>query len=110
MRCPGNILDFYCAVKHIIENCETLKIDPGKIVISGESGGGYICFGTMVMMAQKEESHLIKAAFPIIPMISDYFFTDPASMTAEEKDISAQGMEVMWRSIAKVPWHSRIWQ
>jgi len=101
VKCPGNILDFYCALKHIIENCSTFDIDPAKIVISGESGGGYICFGTMVLLAQKDESDLVKAAFPIIPMISDYFFTDPAAMTAEERDIKDQGMRVIWKSIAK---------
>merc|ERR1711892_1114198 len=101
VKCPGNILDFYCALKFIVENCSTLNIDPTRIVISGESGGGYICFGCMVMLAQREEGHLVKAAFPIIPMISDYFFTDPAAMTAEEREIEAQGMRVMWKSIAK---------
>jgi len=101
VKCPGNILDFYCAVKYIIEKFQTFNIDPKRIVISGESGGGYICFGTMVMMAQKNEAHLIKAAFPIIPMISDYFFSDPIAMTAEERDIEAQGMRVIWKSVAK---------
>lgn len=101
VKCPGNILDFYCALKYVVENSKSLKIDMAKIVISGESGGGYICFGTMVMLAQRDESHLVKAAFPIIPMISDYFFSDPAAMTAEEKDIEAQGMRVIWKSIAR---------
>ena len=102
VKCPGNILDNYCTLKHVIENCKTFDVDPAKIVISGESGGGYICFGTMVLLAQKEESHLVRAAFPIIPMISDYFFTDTAAMTAEEREIERQGMRVIWKSIAKV--------
>ena len=102
VKCPGNIFDFYWALKHVIENCKFFDLDPAKIVISGESGGGYICFGTMVLLAQRDESHLVKAAFPIVPMISDYFFTDPAAMTAEEKEIERQGMRVIWKSIAKV--------
>ena len=52
---------------------------------SGESGGGYIVFGTMVVLATRDESHLVRAAFPIIPMISDYCFSDPEAMTLEER-------------------------
>ena len=47
-KCPKNVLDFYCAIKHITENTESLGIDPAKIAIAGESGGGYICLGAMV--------------------------------------------------------------
>ena len=32
----------------------------------------------------------MKLAVPIIPMISDYTFTDPASMTVEERAIEKQ--------------------
>ena len=31
--------------------------------------------------AQKEESHLVKLALPWIPMLDDYAWTDPLSMT-----------------------------
>ena len=54
-------------------------------MISGESGGGYITMATMVLLAQRGESHLVRAAFPIIPMISDYFFGDADTMTLEER-------------------------
>lgn len=77
---PKGVLDFYCAIKYIVDNAESLGIDPERIAISGESGGGYICFGTMVMLAQKDEGHLVKMAMPIIPMCSDICFSDPASM------------------------------
>ena len=60
-------------------------MDPEKIVISGESGGGYVTMATMVLLAQREESQLVRAAIPIIPMISDYFFGDKESMTLEER-------------------------
>ena len=40
---------------------------------------------TMVLLAQREESHLVRAAFPIVPMISDYLFGDADTMTFEER-------------------------
>ena len=55
----------------------------------------------MVMLAQKQEANIVKAAFPIIPMMSDYFFSDPASMTSEER-FNQESMKVMWKYIAKV--------
>ena len=98
-KCPKNALDFYCAVKHIIENAECLGIDASRIAIAGDSGGGYICFATMVMFAEKDESHLIKLSIPSIPMIDDYSFTDPALMTNEERK-SAPVMKKTWHCIA----------
>ena len=83
------------------ENCNRWKLDPERLVISGESGGGYICFGAMVMLAQKKEANMVKAAFPIIPMMSDYFFSDPAGMTIEER-FNQESMKVIWKYIAKV--------
>ena len=67
-KCPNNILDFYEALKHIIRNSELMGIDKSRIAIAGESGGGYICFGTMVLIAQRNESHFVKLAMPIVPM------------------------------------------
>ena len=73
-RCPNNILDFYEALKYIIRNSDRMGIDKSRIAIAGESGGGYICFGTMVLIAQRNESHLIKLAMPIVPMTDDDSF------------------------------------
>ena len=78
-------LVFILPFQYIHENCDKWNVDPEKIVISGESGGGYITFATMVLLAQREESHLVKAAFPIIPMISDYLFGEAENMTFEER-------------------------
>ena len=71
--------------QYIHENCDKWNVDPERIVISGESGGGYITMATMVLLAQRGESHLVKAAIPIIPQISEYSFGDAESMTLEER-------------------------
>jgi len=98
-KCPKNALDFYCAVKHVKENAEELGVDPSRIAIAGDSGGGYICFASMVMMAQKNETDLVKLAIPGIAMISDLCFSDPAAMTKEERD-NAYVMRKTWQCIA----------
>ena len=98
-KCPKNALDFYCAVKHITENAAEFGLDASKIGIFGESGGGYVAAATMVMLAQKEESHLIKLGILGIPMIDDYEFGDEASMTKEERE-SAAITRGAWKAIA----------
>ena len=79
-KCPHNVLDFYCAIKHILENAAPLGLDPSRIAIAGESGGGYICAAAMVMLAQKGEGSHIKLAVLSIPMLSDYCFGDTNAM------------------------------
>ena len=98
-RCPNNILDFYEVVKHVSENAGELGVDPARVAIAGESGGGYICAGTMVMLAREEQANMVKLAIPIIPMLSDYCFSDPAAMLKYEAE-GADGMQKIWRLIA----------
>lgn len=59
-KAPGGIADFYAALKYVVENAEELGVDKSRICIKGESGGGYICAGTGIMLAEKNESHLVK--------------------------------------------------
>ena len=47
-RCPNNVLDFYSAVKYVASHASALGVDPARIAMAGESGGGYICSGAMV--------------------------------------------------------------
>ena len=98
-RCPNNVLDYYEVVKYVAQNSADLGIDPARIAISGESGGGYICAGTMVQLARNDEAHLVKLAVPIIPMLSDYAFSDIAAMTREEAE-NAAGQQKVWRLLA----------
>ena len=98
-KCPSNVKDFYEVIKYVVHNANDLGIDASKIVIGGESGGGYICLGSMVMLAQKDEGDLVKLAIPAIAMTDDYAFTDPASMTKEEKEHNGV-MQKTWKLIA----------
>ena len=52
------------------------------------------------MLAQKNESDLIKLAIPIVPMVSDYCFSDPQEMTKTEREV-AQSQRKIWKVIAE---------
>jgi len=98
-KCPNNVLDFYEAIKYVASHADDLGVDPARICMAGESGGGYICAGAMIKLAMEDESHLVKLAIPTIPMVSDYAFSDIASMTKEEGEM-APGQQKIWRLIA----------
>ena len=83
-RSPNNVLDFYEVIKYVCQNASDLGVDPARICMAGESGGGYICAGAMVQLAKEGESDLVKLAVPIIPMLSRYCFTEKAAMTKPE--------------------------
>jgi len=105
-RCPNNVLDFYEAIKYVSANAADLGVDPARIAMAGESGGGYICSGAMVQLAMKEESSIVKIAVPIIPMLDDYEFGCRLSMTAEECE-SAVMMQKIWQAIAGPDFESK---
>ena len=86
-------------IKYVSLHAADLGVDPARIAIAGESGGGYICAGAMVQLARQEEAHLVKLAVPIIPMLSDDSFGDPAAMTTAEAD-NAVVQQKVWRLIA----------
>ena len=69
-----------------------------RIGISGESGGGYICAGAAVELARQGEAGLVKLAVPIIPMLSDYCFSDLAAMTVHEAG-QAINQRKIWRML-----------
>eukprot|EP00092_Neocalanus_flemingeri_P037993 GFUD01041361.1.p1 GENE.GFUD01041361.1~~GFUD01041361.1.p1 ORF type:complete len:353 (+),score=93.20 GFUD01041361.1:247-1305(+) len=98
-RCPNNVLDFYEVVKYVSLHAADLGVDPNRIAMAGESGGGYICAGAMVHLARQGEGHLVKLAVPVIPMLSDDCFGDKAAMTKHEADNSL-GQQKIWRLIA----------
>jgi acetyl esterase/lipase len=105
-KCPNNIKDFYEAIKYVSKNADSLGIDPAKIVIAGESGGGYICLGAMVLLAEHGETDLVKLAIPSVPMVDDYCFSDPLSMTVEERQ-SHMSLRKLWRDLIAADFDSQ---
>jgi acetyl esterase len=101
-KCPNNAKDFYEAVKYISNNSETLNIDSKRLAISGDSGGGYICLATMLLIAYDYDTNgeIVKLAIPEIPMCSDYCFSEIKSMTKEEREV-AKSMRKNWKMIAE---------
>jgi len=105
-RCPNNVLDFYETIKYVSANAADLGVDPARIAMAGESGGGYICSAAMVQLALKGEAGLVKIAIPVVPMLDDYEFNCRLSMTAEESE-GALMMQKIWQAIAGPDFESK---
>ena len=59
-KAPKGINDGYSALKWVLANTKNLGIDPKRVVIGGESGGGYITAGVSMRLAQNNEGSLVK--------------------------------------------------
>lgn len=97
-KCPNNVKDFYEVIKYVSQNTESLSVDPSRVVIAGDSGGGYICLGAMVLLSETDESDLVKLGIVGVPMVDDYCFSDELAMTVEERS-SAGFMRKVWRDL-----------
>ena len=59
-KAPLGIIDAYAITKNVVEDPTRFGCDPKKIGMFGESGGGYITAGVGMILAQKDESDLIR--------------------------------------------------
>ena len=57
---PKGLFDAYANLKDILMNHVKYGIDPKRVAIFGESGGGYICAGVGVLLAEKNEGGLVR--------------------------------------------------
>lgn len=79
VKWPISMLDMYSTLKHVADNADELSIDKSKIILAGEDGGGYCCMATMAKVAENNEAHLVRLAFPMIPQVWHQWVTEDMS-------------------------------
>ena len=67
---PAGLNDCVSGLKWVIANADKLNIDPARIVVSGESGGGNLCIATALKLNQDGEIGLIKGVYALCPYIA----------------------------------------
>ena len=70
------------AVEYFYNHADKFGIDKTKIGMEGASGGGYLLSGALMILAEHNNSHMVKSAFFQIPMLDDTIWTMP------EKDMT----------------------
>ncbi len=67
---PAGLNDCVSGLKHIVANAADLGIDPARIVVSGESGGGNLTLATGLKLKQDGDLGLIRGLYALCPYIA----------------------------------------
>ena len=67
---PAGLNDCVSGVKWVAANSDELGIDPGQIIIAGESGGGNLTLATGLRLKQEGQLHLIRGLYALCPFIA----------------------------------------
>lgn len=67
---PAGLNDCVSAVKWVAANAEALNIDPGRIVVAGESGGGNLTLATGLKLLKDGDIGLIQGLYALCPYIA----------------------------------------
>jgi acetyl esterase/lipase len=67
---PAGLNDCVSGLKWVHANAAALNIDPGRIVIAGESGGGNLTLATGLKLKREGEIGLIKGLYALCPYIA----------------------------------------
>jgi acetyl esterase/lipase len=66
---PAGLNDCVSGLKWVIAHAADLQVDPGHIVVAGESGGGNLTLATGLKLNQDGELGLIKGLYALCPYI-----------------------------------------
>jgi acetyl esterase len=67
---PGGLNDCLSGLKWVSANSELLLIDPSKIIVSGDSGGGNLALATALRLKQDGDLGLISGIYALCPYIA----------------------------------------
>jgi acetyl esterase/lipase len=67
---PAGLNDCVSGLKWVSENAASLNIDPQKIIIAGESGGGNLTLATGLKLKQENQLDLISGLYALCPYIA----------------------------------------
>lgn len=67
---PAGLDDCVSGVKWVYENADSLKIDPNRIIIAGESGGGNLTLATGLKLKQDGDMGIVKGLYALCPYIA----------------------------------------
>ncbi len=84
---PAGLNDCVSGVKWIAANAAALKIDPAKIVVAGESGGGNLTLATGMTLKQDGDLGLIKGLYAMCPYIAGQWPQDHLPSSTENNGI-----------------------
>jgi acetyl esterase len=82
---PAGLNDCVSGLKWVIANAARLAVDPGRVIVAGESGGGNLTLATGLKLKQDGELGLISGLYAMAPFIKGQWPT-PDSPSSTEND------------------------
>ena len=67
---PAGLNDCVSGVKWLHANASRLGVDPGHIIVAGESGGGNLTLATGLKLKKDGDQHLIRGLYALCPYIA----------------------------------------
>jgi acetyl esterase/lipase len=67
---PAGLNDCVSGLRWVIDHASDLRIDPGRIVVAGESGGGNLTLATGLRLKREGDLSLIKGLYALCPYIA----------------------------------------
>ncbi|WP_299759701.1 alpha/beta hydrolase [uncultured Pontibacter sp.] len=84
--------DSFAAYKWVIDNAQSLKINPDKVAVAGESAGGNLA-AAVSMMARDNNTKMPVHQLLVYPIAGHDFNTESYNKYAEAKPLSKAGMQ-----------------
>jgi len=87
---PAGLNDCVSGCRWVVENAERFGIDPNRVVISGESGGGNLTIATTMSFLRSGEVSLIKGVYALCPYIAGFHPREDLPSSIRNNGISLQ--------------------
>jgi acetyl esterase/lipase len=84
---PAGLNDCVSGLKWVVANAADLGIDPARIVVAGESGGGNLTLATGLRLKQDGATNLIKGLYAMCPYIAGQWPTPENPSSTENNGI-----------------------
>ena len=84
---PAGLNDCVSGLKWVKANAKALNIDPDRIVVAGESGGGNLTLGLGLKLTKDGEQGLIKGLYALCPYIAGHWPTPESPSSTENNGI-----------------------
>jgi len=84
---PAGLNDCVSGLKWVVANAEQLNIDPARVIVAGESGGGNLTLATGLKLKQDGDLGLIKGLYALCPYIAGEWPTPECPSSTENNGI-----------------------